>query len=136
MPVGDRTPIQGFEDLIVWRKAVDVADHMPELTDTGPISREFWLCNQIGAAAASIAANIAEGHDGGSRRVYLKHLYIARGSSAETLTFLRIIRRRRYAQSEQLNAIRSVIVEVRKMLNALINRLEAQPKERNNPRDS
>jgi four helix bundle protein len=81
-----------------------------------------------GRAAASIAANIAEGHDGGSRKVYLKHLYIARGSSAETLTFLRIIRRRRYVNDDQLVAIGGLMVEVRKMLNALINRLEEPPR--------
>lgn len=136
MSGGERGPISSFEDLIVWQKAVDVADLVLQLTEEGPISRRFWLCNQVGDAAASISANIAEGHDGGSRRVYLRHLYIARGSSAETLTFLRIIHRRRYCDEAKLSAIRGLLVEVRKMLNALINRLEEQPGEKDNPRDS
>jgi len=128
--------IESFEDLIVWQKAVDVADQILDLTETGPIAKKYWLCNQFGDAASSISANIAEGHDGGSRRVFLKHLYIARGSSAETLTFLRIIERRNYADAPRIRAIRSLIVEVRKMLNALINRIAQQPSERNNPRDA
>jgi four helix bundle protein len=132
----DRGRIEGFEDLIVWQKSVDVADLVLELSDSAAMSRRFWLCNQIGRASTSISANIAEGHDGGSRRVFLKHLYIARGSSAETLTFLRIIRRRNYAEPRQLDPIHNLLVEVRKMLNALVNRIEHEPPEPGNPRDT
>jgi four helix bundle protein len=115
--------IESFEDLVVWQKAVDVADLVLEMTEHGPLSRRFRLSDQVGDAAASISANIAEGHDGGSRKIYLKHLYIARGSSAETLTFLRIISRRNYVPLERINAVCSLLAEVRRMLNALINRL-------------
>ena len=132
MTASEREAIRSFEDLIVWQKSVDVADAVLELADSEPLSRRFWLCNQLGAAAASIAANIAEGHDGGSRRVYLKHLYIARGSSAEVLTFLRIVGRRKYADPARPDAIRGLLVEVRKMLNALINRLSQEPAEPDN----
>lgn len=123
MPDDGPDRIESFEDLVVWQKAVVVADLVLEMTEAETLSRRYWLCNQIGDAAASISANIAEGHDGGSRKVYVKHLYIARGSSAETLTFLRIIEKRNYATPEKVRAIRELLVEVRRMLNALINRL-------------
>jgi four helix bundle protein len=136
MGTSDRGRIESFEDLIVWQKAVDVADLVLEMCDAPSLCTRFWLCDQLGRASTSISANVAEGHDGGSRRVFLKHLYIARGSSAETLTFLRIIRRRNYSTADVLGKIGSLLNEVRKMLNALINKIEKQPTEPDNPRDS
>lgn len=125
MPESD--DIESFRDLVVWQVAIDAADRILELTEAEPLSKKFWLCAQVGDACSSISANIAEGHGGISRRMYLKHLYIARGSLSETLTFMELIRRRKNAPQEKLQDIRQLLHRTSKLLNGLIKSLRQRP---------
>jgi four helix bundle protein len=121
--------IESFRDLIAWQVAMDAAERTLALTEQEPLSKKYWLAAQIGDACTSIAANIAEGHGGISRRMYLKHLYIARGSLSETLTFLELVRRRRYAPPDELQNIRNLLHRTSKLLNGLIKSLREGPNE-------
>lgn len=103
---------------------MDALDIVLEMTDTPPLSKKFWLCNQVGASAASVPANIAEGHDNGTLKIYLKHLYYARGSLAETLTYVAAIGRRKYADRVKLVKLWKLYREVGRMLSKLIDSLE------------
>lgn len=116
--------IKSYEDLIVWQKAMDALDIVLDLTDTPPLSKKFWLCNQIGASAASVPANIAEGHDNGTLKVYLKHLYYSRGSLGETRTYVTAIGRRKYAERTKLVQLWKLYREVGRLLNGLIDAIE------------
>lgn len=116
--------IESFRDLVVWQVAMDAADSVLELVASEPLSKKYWLCDQISRSCTSIATNIAEGHGGGSRRMYTKHLYIARGSLNETLTFMEIIRRQKYATAEELKPIRDLLHRTHKLLNGLIKSLQ------------
>ncbi len=51
-----------FEDLEVWKKAVDFSKRVIDLTDQITTDRKhFRLVEQLESSAASIALNIAEG---------------------------------------------------------------------------
>ena len=50
-----------FEKLDVYRKAVDFADNIYELTKDFPRG-SYYLADQLNRAALSISANIAEGN--------------------------------------------------------------------------
>ncbi len=119
--------IESFRDLVTWQVAMDAAEKILELTECQPLSRKFWLASQVGDACTSIAANIAEGHGGISRRMYLMHLYIARGSLSETLTFVELIQRRRYAPAEKLEEANKLLHRTSKLLNGLIKSLRDGP---------
>jgi four helix bundle protein len=80
--------INSFRDLEVWRKGMDLATETYRLAKLMPKTEEFRITSQILRAAASVPANIAEGHTRGSRREYAQFVSIARGSLAETETFL------------------------------------------------
>lgn len=125
--MGKSDGIESFRDLVVWQVAMDAADKVLELTESPPLSTKFWLCSQVGDASASISANIAEGHGGISRRMYLKGLYVARGSLYETMSFVELIRRRKYASTERLEEVQQLLRRTSKLLNALIKSLQKSP---------
>lgn len=119
--------VKTYRDLITWRCAMDCAEEVLRLTDENGLSRKFWLVDQIQRAVASIAANIAEGHDGQfSKRMYLKHLFIARGSLAETLTFLELAVRRKYINKEVGRTLWKQLQKSGRLINGLIRSLAAK----------
>jgi four helix bundle protein len=81
---------KGFRDLVVWRKAKDLAGSVYKETDHGAISRDFGLKDQIRRSAVSIASNIAEGDERDTNKESARFFYIAKGSLAELQTQLQI----------------------------------------------
>ncbi len=83
-------PIRTFEDLIVWQKAITIVKEVYIATDEGALRRDFGLKDQMRRAAVSIPTNIAEGFERASRKEYLFFLNIAKGSSGESRSLLRV----------------------------------------------
>jgi four helix bundle protein len=94
--------IESFRDLVVWQLAMDAADGVFDIVEQEPLRKKYWLCDQICRAVSSVGANLAEGHGSGTRRVYVKHCYIARGSLCESLSFIELLRRRELADPRLL----------------------------------
>ncbi len=70
-----------FEDLEVWKKAVDFSKRVIDLTEQITTDRKHYrLIEQLESSAASIALNIAEGKGRYSKKEFIQYLYIARGS--------------------------------------------------------
>lgn len=69
--------IEKFEDLGVWRSAVDCANLIYTLTSTGKFSRDFVLRDQIRRAGVSIFSNIAEGFERDGNKEFSNFLTIA-----------------------------------------------------------
>ena len=82
--------IRSFEDLIVWRKAIDFVTQVYRVTNQGELKRDFGLRDQMRRAAVSIPTNIAEGFERASRKEYLLFLNIAKGSAGETRSLFRV----------------------------------------------
>lgn len=125
--------IRSYRDLKVWQKSMDAADLVMDLIDTGPLSKKYRLAGQWEASSASVPANISEGHELGSRKQYLAHLYHARGSLAETLTFLELFERRKLVDTDRARTAWNLLIEVRKMLYKLISRLESGSEDGSGP---
>ena len=79
-----------FEELPVWRDAIELAVRIFALTSTDEFRNQFTLKDQIERAGVSISNNIAEGFERGTTKETLTFLYISRGSSGEvrSLTYL------------------------------------------------
>ncbi len=122
--MAESNAIESFRNLVVWQVAMDAVDSILALVASEPLSNKYWLFDQISRSSTSIVANIAEGHGRGSRRMYRKHLYIARGSLNETLTFMEIIRRQKYNTAESLAPIRDLLHRTHKLRNGLIKSLQ------------
>ena len=82
-----------FEDLPVWKTALDLALRVYTLTRGRFFSQPGDLRDQIRRAALSVSNNIAEGFERGSTAELLAFLYIARGSAGEVRSMLRFVDR-------------------------------------------
>ena len=86
-----------------------------------PVDDRFGLAQQIRRSAVSIPSNIAEGHNGRTRQVFLNHLAIALGSQAELETELELASRLWQAN---ISHAQDLATEVGKLLHGLITTLE------------
>ncbi len=80
--------IKSYRDLEVWNVAMDLAASCYTLTRLFPKDELYGMTSQIRRAAASIPANIAEGHGREHTKEFLNHLSVARGSLMELETHL------------------------------------------------
>src|ERR1044072_7800164 len=91
-----------FEQLDVWKRALDYLDLIYELAENLPRSEKYNLKSQITRAATSITLNIAEGSQGQSDAEQARFLGMAIRSLIETVACQQIIQRRGYLQEEGL----------------------------------
>ncbi len=77
-----------FEDLPVWKDAIDLAVKIYELTDKENFKGKYSLKDQIERATVSISNNLAEGFERGTTQELITFLYIARGSAGEVRSML------------------------------------------------
>ncbi|MDO8624321.1 MAG: four helix bundle protein [bacterium] len=112
---------QGFRSLIVWQKAMLLADEIYRLTKSFPASEQYGLTSQMRRAAISIPSNIAEGSRRSTKRDYAHFLRIACGSTAEIETQLELAKRW-YPTINEKHAL-SVSSEIGKMLSVMIRKL-------------
>lgn len=91
-----------FEQLDVWKLALDYIDLVYKVTEGLPHSEDYNLRSQITRAATSIALNIAEGSQGQSNAEQARFLGMAIRSLIETVACQQIIERRGYFQESTL----------------------------------
>jgi four helix bundle protein len=77
-----------FEQLPVWKAAVDLAERVYAATRHRFFAQPGDLRDQLRRAALSVSNNIAEGFERGSTAELLAFLYIARGSAGEVRSML------------------------------------------------
>ncbi len=82
-----------FEDLPVWRAAMDLAERVYGLSQDRSFAQPGDLCSQLRRAALSVSNNIAEGFERGSTAELINYLYIARGSAGEVRSMLHFCER-------------------------------------------
>jgi four helix bundle protein len=91
-----------FEQLDVWKLALDYIDLIYKVAENLPRSEEYNLRSQIVRAATSVALNIAEGSQGQSDAEQARFLGMSLRSLVETVACQEIIRRRGYFQDETI----------------------------------
>jgi four helix bundle protein len=84
-----------FEDLEIWRMAIEVADALFDLADELEAKRFYRFAEQLRGAALSAPNNIAEGSGSNSKRQFIQFLNIARRSTFENANMLIIFERRK-----------------------------------------
>ena len=115
--------LQKYEELTVWRKAMDLVVEVYGLVKSLPSEELYVLSNRMRRAAVSIPSNIAEGKERGTTKDFIKYLHIAKGSKAELETQLLICVRLDFLAQSQIQTAQGLLAEVGKMLNALIRSL-------------
>jgi len=119
--------INSYQDLEVWKKAMGLVTEIYKNTQTFPKEERYGLTNQLRRASVSVPANIAEGWGRGTTKEYMQFLRIARGSLLEVETLMTISHNLGpgYVNAQDLQEqISQKIIEISKMINALINSLK------------
>jgi four helix bundle protein len=127
--VGDDA-IQSYRDLAVWQAAMDLAEHCYAITKTFPKDELYGMSSQIRRSAASVAANVAEGHGRESTGSFVQSLRIAQGSLKELETHLLLAIRVGLTQSGYAEPIVGKADEVGRMLRSLIRSLQRRMESR------
>jgi four helix bundle protein len=86
-------PLQSFQELAVWRVAMELAEVVYGISIKFPRSELYGLTAQLRRASVSIPSNIAEGYGRNNRKEYLQFLGIANASRCELVTLLILAQR-------------------------------------------
>lgn len=83
-----------FEQLPVWRTAVDIGERVGRLVEHPYFRGRGGLRDQLDRASVSISNNIAEGFERGTTEELITFVYYARGSAGEVRSMCHLIQRR------------------------------------------
>lgn len=111
-----------FKQLIVWQKSIVLTKDLYLLTNKLPKAELYVLTSQMRRAAISIPSNIAEGQGKKSRNEFVRFINISLGSATELETQLILVQEIYLIDT---TSIQNQIIEIKKMLNGLINKLKA-----------
>jgi four helix bundle protein len=114
-----------FENLNVYKKAIDFVKQIYLATKEFPREEIFGLTNQLRRASVSISLNIAEG-SAQTKKGFRKFIDIARGSVYECVTILDLSLDLNYISASKVEHLRNVLVDISKMLSGLKRSLDAQ----------
>ena len=117
--------MQGYRELLVWQKAMELVVAVYRVTQAFPKSEVYGLSSQMQRAAVSIPSNIAEGHGLKQTQAYLRHLAIASGSLCELETQIEIANRLGYLPVKE-TAVLAQANEIGRMLSGLRQSLQAK----------
>jgi four helix bundle protein len=110
------------QDLIVYRKAVEAAMQIFEISKSFPKEETYSLTDQIRRSSRSVPANIAEAWR--KRRyaaAFISKLNDAEGEAAETQTWLEFAVRCDYIEREKAKALFLEYEEIISMLVSMAN---------------
>jgi four helix bundle protein len=116
--------INSYRDLRVWQDAMSLAEACYLLTKGFPRKEMFGMTSQIRRAAASIPANIAEGHGRENTKPFIQHLRIAQGSLKELETHLLLAGRVSLISQGKIDPVFGSCQSLGRMLRTLIRQLE------------
>ena len=115
--------VKEVDDLLVYQKAIEAADEISDILKAKGFAKDHRLRNQLGASSERVASLIAEGFEQKTDRHFASYLHLARGSSSETRTQLRVARGREYVSEARQAAVSEKYREIEKMLRGLIRHL-------------
>ena len=110
-----------FESLEVWQKACRISVRVYEILSD---CREYGLKDQMTRTAVSIASNIAESAERGSKLEFIRFLHIAKGSAAELRTQSHIAFRIKLISDRDQKELVKELISISSMIHALIKSLK------------
>ncbi|HET7612676.1 MAG TPA: four helix bundle protein [Gemmatimonadaceae bacterium] len=117
-----------FKNLIVWRKAHALALNVRRVACRIRGVDDVALRGQMIRAALSIPTNLVEGAGQASRRDFARFILIALNSTTELEYHLIVARDVRAISEPDFRSLTDQVIEVRKMLHGLRNRVVSTPR--------
>jgi len=116
--------VKTFRDLILWRKAMDLAERCYTRSLRFPREHQPVIGYEIRKSSVSVPSNVAEGFGRHYTAAYINHLWIANGSDNELQTQLEIARRLRILGDDEAEGLIVDADEVSRILKGLVRSLE------------
>lgn len=116
--------MNNFRDLNVWKKAVELATRVYEVTENFPKTEQYGLTNQIRRSVVSISSNIAEGAGRKSKKGFKQFLHISTGSCYELETQLTISQNLNFLDGAEYETVKEKLIEIQKMIYSLRKNLK------------
>ena len=116
--------VRSYQDLDVWRFAVDWTEAIYRTTAVWPSDERFGLISQVSRGSVSVASNIAEGAARRSTGEFLQFVGMAQGSLAEAETQLLIATRLGYLREPDHRALTVSADQISRMLASLASALK------------
>lgn len=106
-----------FSDLVVYKKAFELAMNIFEITKSFPVEEKYSLTSQIRRSSRAVCANLAEGY---RKRRYPAH-FIAKISDAdmentETVVWLQFCLSCGYIDKVLFNSLKNLNIEIGRLL--------------------
>jgi four helix bundle protein len=115
--------MKDFRELKVWEKSHQLTLAVYRETRAYPKEELYGLTTQTRRAAASVPTNIAEGCGRGTDPEFARFLQIAMGSASELDYHLLLARDLGMLRSEVYNGLMQSVLEEKRMLAALIRKV-------------
>lgn len=122
-----------FEDLRIYDKALEYVLWVKENVIDFPEKEKDFLSTQFVNTSQNIAINIAEG-SGRNKSQFVYYLKMAKSAIRECLVLTTLSTKLGYLNAEQEDKSRTELMEMTKMLGALISSLQRSAANRNNER--
>jgi four helix bundle protein len=123
-----------YRNLVLWQRAQALALRVIQVVQQLP---NQWgnaiVARQIIASATSVSANIAEGHARFTPGAHRNHLSIAKGSAAETDSWLDLLHRLSHLSDVEEQALHSECLWIMNSLTSKILDLEQYEQQKRRP---
>lgn len=117
--------LKSFKDIKAWQTGIELARAVYRVSGKGPFSKDYPLRNQIRAAAISISSNIAEGFEREGNKEFIQFLTIAKGSTAEVQTQLRIAFDAGFITKKEFKHMESLCIEILSLTSGFLRYLRS-----------
>jgi len=112
-----------FEDLRIYHKAIQYAKFIHRITEPTSLCKNDSICSKFNDAARSISLNIAEG-SARNKSQFIYYLKMAKSSVRECLVYTTTVKGLDLINDEQEDESRNYLMEMTKMIGALISSLQ------------
>jgi len=120
--------IASYKDLEVWQFGMELTKDCYFLTRKFPREEMFGVTSQIRRSAASVPANVAEGHGRESTGDFIQFLRISQGSLKELETHLLLAAKVNICAASAIEPHLQQADRIGRMLRSLIRRLQERHK--------
>jgi four helix bundle protein len=111
--------VKSYRELLVWRKADELAVRVYKISSKFPKDYLFDLTNQLRRATLSIPTNLAEGCASDHTVELLQFINISNRSLSETKYLLEFAHKMDLIKSEEMSNLDCACLEISKMLSSL-----------------
>lgn len=123
-----------FEDLRVYHKSLDLINWVCDNNENTETIIPHDIHHNMVKAATAIAVNIAEG-SGRNKSQFIYYLKLAKSSVRECIVLNTICLNRSIFSQEQHDECRNLLIEISKMVGALISSLQRSKRNDNDEED-